>query len=161
MGSKIAEKKNMSVPEFYSSTAYKKLNNTILSTSNCGNPSLRLFGFGPVVHDGFGIGYIIRDSGIQYSISSKHRQTERFAHTLKQTLIDMGMLLQPLSCVKVACNACTPVATKEKIAPKENVFVKAHDDVKMQSTSATGQQEKTRTKARKGSTSFARVLKRQ
>lgn len=28
--------------------------------SNCGNPSLRLFGFGPVVRDGFGIGYIIK-----------------------------------------------------------------------------------------------------
>ena len=78
---KIAEKNGLPTPDFFSSTAYKKLNHTVLSTSNCGNPSLRLFGFGPVVQDGFGIGYIIRDSGLQYSISSKHRQTERFAHT--------------------------------------------------------------------------------
>ena len=50
-----------------------------------------------MVLDGFGIGYIIRDSGIQFSISSKHRQTMRFARILSQTLIDMGKLLQPLS----------------------------------------------------------------
>lgn len=100
--SKIAEQNGMAVPDFFSSTAYKKLNHTVLSTSNCGNPSLRLFGFGPVVQDGFGIGYIIRDDGLQYSISSKHRQTARYAHTLKQTLLDLGALMQPLSSVKVA-----------------------------------------------------------
>ncbi len=98
---KIAEKNSIPTPAFFSSTGYKKLNHTILSTSNCGNPSLRLFGFGPVVQDGFGIGYIIRDSGLQFSISSKHRQTKRFAHILSQTLMDMGNLLQPLSSMSV------------------------------------------------------------
>lgn len=105
---KIAEKNGIQTPAFFFSTAYKKLNHTVLSTSNCGNPSLRLFGFGPVVQDGFGIGYIIRDSGLQYSISSKHRQTKRFAHTLNQTLIDMGKLLQPLSSVSVTCERSRP-----------------------------------------------------
>lgn len=105
---RIAEKNGIATPAFFSSIAYKKLNHTVLSTSNCGNPSLRLFGFGPVVQDGFGIGYIIRDSGLQYSISSKHRQTKRFAHTLNQTLIDMGKLLQPLSSVSVTCERTRP-----------------------------------------------------
>lgn len=36
------------------------INHSTISTSNCGNPSLRLFGFAPVVDDGFGIGYIIK-----------------------------------------------------------------------------------------------------
>merc|ERR1739848_819220 len=129
---KIAEKNNLPVPDFYSSKAYKKLNHTILSTSNCENPSLRLFGFGPVVQDGFGIGYIIRDFGVQYSISSKHRQTERFGHTLKQTLIDMGKLLQPLGTVKVARRSA---AFKEKTAPKEDV--EARSDVSLTRTGST------------------------
>ena len=133
--SKIAEKNGIPIPDFFSSKAYKKLNNTILSSSNCGNPSLRLFGFGPVVQDGFGIGYIIRDSGLQYSISSKHRQTERYAHTLKQTLIDMGKLLQPLSSVKVACD---PVATKINTPPKEEECLEGYDDAYGETTSATG-----------------------
>ena len=51
----IAEKNDIVCPLF-SSDAYKALNHTVLSTSNCGNPSLRLFGFGPVVPDGFGVG---------------------------------------------------------------------------------------------------------
>ena len=33
-----------------------------------GNPALRLFGFGPVVSDGFGIGYIIKEEGLQVDI---------------------------------------------------------------------------------------------
>jgi hypothetical protein len=65
------------------------------STSNCGNPALRLFGFGdtpalsfrplvgivlsknfslhftgPVVSDGFGLGYIIKDEGMQICCTS-------------------------------------------------------------------------------------------
>jgi carnitine O-acetyltransferase len=43
----IAEKNNLPTPEFFVSKPWKVLNHTILSTSNCGNPSLRLFGFGP------------------------------------------------------------------------------------------------------------------
>jgi carnitine O-acetyltransferase len=45
----IAEKNGLPIPEFFRSESWSKLNHTILSTSNCGNPSLALFGFGPVV----------------------------------------------------------------------------------------------------------------
>mmetsp|Transcript_32025 Transcript_32025/g.47129 ORF Transcript_32025/g.47129 Transcript_32025/m.47129 type:complete len:752 (-) Transcript_32025:576-2831(-) len=93
----IAEKKKIPLPEFFQSQAWNALNHTVLSTSNCGNPALRLFGFGPVVPDGFGIGYIIKDSGIQYSISSKHRQTRRYAHVLNETLLEIGEMLEPLN----------------------------------------------------------------
>jgi len=93
----IAEKNNLLVPELFQSKAWETLNRTVLSTSNCGNPALRLFGFGPVIPDGFGIGYIIKDNGIQYSISSKHRQTRRFAKTIQQTLIEIGQMLEPLT----------------------------------------------------------------
>jgi len=82
----IAAKHNIDTPAFYSSESWNTMNHTIISTSNCGNPSLRLFGFGPVVPDGFGVGYIIKESLIAYSISSKHRQTKRFVQVLRQTL---------------------------------------------------------------------------
>lgn len=45
----MAERNSMSMPTFFRSKAWQALNHTVLSTSNCGNPSLRLFGFGPVV----------------------------------------------------------------------------------------------------------------
>ena len=89
--SQIARRRNEDVP-FFESKAWRLLNYTILSTSNCGNPSLRLFGFGPVVPDGFGIGYIIKDRSIYYSISSKHRQTKRYAQNLESSLRGMAAL---------------------------------------------------------------------
>ena len=74
------------------------LNHTILSTSNCGNPALAGFGFGPVVPDGLGIGYIIKNHQIHYSISSKHRQTRRYASTLESVLREMACMFDS------ACN---------------------------------------------------------
>lgn len=97
----IAERANFSLPPFFQSAPWKLLNHTVLSTSNCGNPALRLFGFGPVVADGLGIGYIIKDWSIHYSISSKHRQTQRYASTLESVLREMASLLKPLSSVHV------------------------------------------------------------
>jgi carnitine O-acetyltransferase len=41
------------LPGLYADVAWEKMGNIVLSTSNCGNPSLRLFGFGPVSPDGF------------------------------------------------------------------------------------------------------------
>lgn len=71
------------LPPIFADSGWDKLNNTVLSTSNCGNPSLRLFGFGPVSANGFGLGYIIKDDSISICAASKHRQTERFLVTLE------------------------------------------------------------------------------
>ncbi|KAI8351505.1 acyltransferase ChoActase/COT/CPT [Blakeslea trispora] len=80
-------------PRIFTDSGWKTLNHTVISTSNCGNPALRLFGFGPVVSDGFGIGYIIKEDGIAFVASSKHRQTQRYLDTLKQYLNDVQSLL--------------------------------------------------------------------
>jgi len=91
----IAERNGIRTPEFFESQAWKTLNHTILSTSNCGNPSLRLFGFGPVVPDGFGIGYVIKDYGLSFSVSTKHRQTERYVRSLNSILKELKHILTP------------------------------------------------------------------
>ena len=65
-------------------------------TSNCGNPSLRLFGFGPVVPDGFGIGYIIKDTSISFCLTSKHRQGARMRSVLQSYLNSIKTLLQAM-----------------------------------------------------------------
>ncbi|CAG8501728.1 13530_t:CDS:2 [Ambispora leptoticha] len=81
------------IPSIFKDSGWPTLNHTVISTSNCGNPALRLFGFGPVVADGFGIGYIIKDEGIAFCASSKHRQTSRFLQTLESYLSDVQALL--------------------------------------------------------------------
>ncbi|THG92708.1 hypothetical protein EW145_g8616, partial [Phellinidium pouzarii] len=57
-------KPTTTLPAIFTDPGWSLLSTSILSTSNCGNPALRLFGFGPVAADGYGIGYIIKDDGI-------------------------------------------------------------------------------------------------
>ncbi len=77
------------MPAIFADAGWDKLNNTIISTSNCGNPSLKLFGFGPVSSNGFGVGYIIKDNWMTICASSKHRQTKRFMKTLNTSFNEM------------------------------------------------------------------------
>ena len=81
-------------PSIFTDPGWSLLNNTILSTSNCGNPSLRHFGFGPTSPEGFGIGYIIKEDSISVCASSKHRQTKRFIDSIEAYLIEMRKLLR-------------------------------------------------------------------
>jgi carnitine O-acetyltransferase len=83
-----------SMPALFADAGWDKMNTTILSTSNCGNPSLRQFGFGPTSADGFGIGYIIKDSSISICASSKHRQTARFVESLESYFLEIRRLLR-------------------------------------------------------------------
>ncbi|KAI0093093.1 acyltransferase ChoActase/COT/CPT [Irpex rosettiformis] len=81
------------LPAIFTDPGWQLLSTSILSTSNCGNPALRLFGFGPVAADGYGIGYIIKDDGLSVCASSKHLQTRRFLDTLQGYLQDVQRLL--------------------------------------------------------------------
>lgn len=85
-----------SLPALFADSGWDKINNTVLSTSNCGNPSLRQFGFGPTSGDGFGIGYIIKDGSISICASSKHRQTSRFIDALESYFLEIRKLLRQL-----------------------------------------------------------------
>lgn len=93
-GDSTTSRTTATLPLIFADSGWDKLNNTIISTSNCGNPSLRQFGFGPVSGDGFGIGYIIKDEGIAICASSKHRQTKRFVDTLESYLMEIRRVLR-------------------------------------------------------------------
>ncbi|KAK4933890.1 hypothetical protein LTR28_011141 [Elasticomyces elasticus] len=82
------------MPALFADAGWDKLNNTILSTSNCGNPALRQFGFGPTSGDGFGIGYIIKDGSVSICASSKHRQTRRFVDAIESYFLAIRTLLR-------------------------------------------------------------------
>ncbi|GAA6063319.1 hypothetical protein JCM10212_005487 [Sporobolomyces blumeae] len=84
------------IPALFKDPAYATLGASILSTSNCGNPALRLFGFGPVAGDGFGLGYIIKDDSIAICASSKHRQTSRFLDVLRNYFVEVHRMLKQL-----------------------------------------------------------------
>ncbi|KAK0740870.1 Choline/Carnitine o-acyltransferase-domain-containing protein [Schizothecium vesticola] len=85
---------HQTMPLIFADSGWDKLNTTILSTSNCGNPCLRQFGFGPVSGEGFGIGYIIKDDRISICVSSRHRQTKRFVDTLESYLLEIRRIMR-------------------------------------------------------------------
>lgn len=84
----------MPIPPLFEDEAWKIMNNNVLSTSNCGNPCLKSFGFGPVMANGFGIGYIIRDNSISFVVSSKHRQTKRFISLIEKSLLEVDRIFR-------------------------------------------------------------------
>ncbi|KIK90875.1 hypothetical protein PAXRUDRAFT_831305 [Paxillus rubicundulus Ve08.2h10] len=84
---------NAILPSIFADPGWSLLGTSILSTSNCGNPALRLFGFGPVAADGYGIGYIIKENGISIVASSKHLQTRRYLDTLQSYLFEVQRIL--------------------------------------------------------------------
>ncbi|KAH7098270.1 acyltransferase ChoActase/COT/CPT [Auriculariales sp. MPI-PUGE-AT-0066] len=93
-GEKVKTRKTL--PAIFTDNGWSVLNTSILSTSNCGNPALRLFGFGPVAEEGFGIGYIIKDDGISVCASSKHLQTRRYLDTLQGYLFEVQRMIVQL-----------------------------------------------------------------
>jgi len=84
------------LPHIFRDDGWSTLGTSILSTSNCGNPALRLFGFGPVAADGYGLGYIIKDDGLSVCAASKHLQTRRFLDTLQGYLEEVQRALVAL-----------------------------------------------------------------
>lgn len=82
------------MPALFADPAWDRLNTTILSTSNCGNPALRMFGFGPTSGDGFGLGYIIKDNSVSICAASKHRQTQRYLDSLAAYFLEVRALIR-------------------------------------------------------------------
>jgi carnitine O-acetyltransferase len=65
-----------------------------LSTSNCGGYSLSSFGFGPVVPDGWGIGYIIKDKCMHFHITNYNEEMcKLFVKQVEKALLDVAKLV--------------------------------------------------------------------
>ncbi|KEG14802.1 carnitine O-acetyltransferase [Trypanosoma grayi] len=93
-----AVKHGISIPDIFENIVFKRSAHWLMSTSHCGSVSLSLFGFGPVVGDGFGIGYMIKNDHIDVCITSKYTQpftsAQIFATTLKSSLLHMAAILE-------------------------------------------------------------------
>jgi carnitine O-acetyltransferase len=109
-----------SMPALFGDSGWDKLNTTILSTSNCGNPSLRQFGFGPTSGEGFGIGYIIKDGSISICASSKHRQTSRFIDALESYFLEIRKLLRQIKRRGTSADKTASRAREAEDRPKSN-----------------------------------------
>lgn len=87
-------KDKIPLPPIFSDSSWTLMNTNVLSTSNCGNPCLASFGFGPVTANGFGIGYIIRDNSVSVVVSSRHRQTHRFLSLIEKSFLELDHIFE-------------------------------------------------------------------
>eukprot|EP00755_Sulcionema_specki_P009263 Sspe_Gene.43239::Locus_21047_Transcript_1_1_Confidence_1.000_Length_2369::g.43239::m.43239/K00624/E2.3.1.7; carnitine O-acetyltransferase len=85
------------LPSLFKGLAYKKSSHWNLSTSHCGSPSLSLFGFGPVVPDGFGVGYMIKNQSISFTVTAKYSHlstsAEIFTALLEESLLHLKAIV--------------------------------------------------------------------
>jgi len=83
---KICEADGGELPSLFTGKAYTSLNHNILSTSTLSSPHIAFGGFGPVVEDGFGIGYSIQADKLGLVVSSfpPHRDGAGFVKSAEE-----------------------------------------------------------------------------
>lgn len=85
--SMMAQIENLPLPDILSDLGYKTLRHDALSTSSTTAPYIDFFSFGPVVDDGIGIGYGIRNDGLHLAVSAygnSHITPETFIAELEK-----------------------------------------------------------------------------
>lgn len=82
----MAEVNKIPIDQIYSSDAYRRLNYNILSTSSLSSDGLVAGCFGPVVKDGYGIGYGVQDKmlGVIFTHYTGQRNGADFVQCLEK-----------------------------------------------------------------------------
>ena len=87
------EKKDEPLPAIFTDPSYSRMNHNILSTSTLVSPFLDGGGFGPVVADGYGIGYGTTDEGIAFSCTTYRKDMPQFLEALQDSLHEIKKTL--------------------------------------------------------------------
>ena len=90
----LASRQPGPLPAFFSLPAYSRMIHNTLSTSTLSSPALDGGGFGPVVADGYGVGYGIQDDGSGFSVTSYMDTLPAFGASLQEAVADMQAVLQ-------------------------------------------------------------------
>jgi carnitine O-palmitoyltransferase 2 len=93
---RIAMEKSEELPKIFTDPSFSRMGHNVLSTSTLVSPALDGGGFGPVVADGFGIGYGTTDEGIAF-VATTYRgkaDMEKFLKALEEALNDIKQTLE-------------------------------------------------------------------
>ncbi|XP_053148652.1 spermatogenesis-associated protein 9 isoform X2 [Hemicordylus capensis] len=91
----LVQCRGANMPDIYTDPAYKKINHIIISTSTLNSPAINYGGFGPVVPNGFGLGYNVFDTWIGCSITSYlDENLKEFLQCLERSLNDIFDVLE-------------------------------------------------------------------
>lgn len=91
-----AKMNGIAEPALYSDDAYKIINHNIISTSTLSSPGIMLGGFGPVVKDGYGLGYSIQDEflGTVFTNYHEHTNGSEFVDCLRESFDEITNIVK-------------------------------------------------------------------
>ncbi|VDP10716.1 unnamed protein product, partial [Soboliphyme baturini] len=94
----LAERQGNRIPAVFMDETYSTANHFRVSTSSLSSENLFLGGFGPVVVDGFGIGYNFRDERLGFVVTcySDKNNAQEFVNTLHTSLDDLNNILNSI-----------------------------------------------------------------
>jgi len=79
----------------YKDKSYQTMNHTILSTSTVASKHIAAGGFGPVVNDGFGVGYLIDDEQCGLLVTSYlHRELPSFMQAADESFREIANIIK-------------------------------------------------------------------
>ena len=82
-------------PAIFRDPTYQSMNHIVLSTSTLASHAVNFGGFAPVVADGFGVGYGVRDEWIGCNITSyENRDVSQLVDAILMSLEDIHAALE-------------------------------------------------------------------
>lgn len=90
----LASRQPGPLPALFTLPAYSRMVHNTLSTSTLSSPALDGGGFGPVVADGYGVGYGIQDDGSGFSVTSYMDTLPAFGGALQEAVADIQAVLE-------------------------------------------------------------------
>ncbi|XP_043485114.1 carnitine O-palmitoyltransferase 2, mitochondrial-like isoform X2 [Leptopilina heterotoma] len=92
---KMQEEFGENKSDLFEDSAFSAINYNILSTSTLSTPILLAGGFGPVVPDGYGIGYMIQDKRLGAVVTSytQHRNATQYVKNLQAAIEDIHRVM--------------------------------------------------------------------
>ncbi|XP_076658046.1 carnitine palmitoyltransferase 2 [Halictus rubicundus] len=92
---KIYEQSNTPMPAIFKDPAYEYINKNVLSTSTLSSPAVLAGGFGPVIDNGYGIGYMIQDQRLGAVVTSynKYCDSNEYVNCLEQAFTNIHQIL--------------------------------------------------------------------
>ncbi|KFD63439.1 hypothetical protein M514_24365 [Trichuris suis] len=133
----LAERRGDRVPDLFIDETYRLANHFTLSTSSLTSDSILLGGFGPVVPDGYGIGYSVNDEqlGCILTAYTSKRNLDDFVESLKTlSYVSIDLLIifsmnftrnasfiaRSVRCVKCPLRRCCTIKddTAHKVTPR-------------------------------------------
>ncbi|MDG3084923.1 choline/carnitine O-acyltransferase [Vibrio hannami] len=85
------------MPSIFNSHVYKALTNSVVCTSTTSDYGVELAGYGPIVDNGYGIRYFIRNDSICFNMTSRTALSEnldKMHRYIEQSLVEMGELME-------------------------------------------------------------------